>query len=134
IPDHGVVPVTEQVDDLPLGLVAPLQPHHTSRRHGARTPVKTAAGTAALDRKETGYRRPGTASIARDACRMGENRYGGSHEHRRETISPDDRPGIRHSPADDGPERPRVHGEGAGGDGEDHRRRAEEAWRPERRR
>ena len=36
--DH-VVLVAEQVDDLPLGLVAPLKPHHARRTHGESSPV-----------------------------------------------------------------------------------------------
>ena len=38
IAHDGVVLVAEQVDDLPLGLVSPLQAHHASRSHGATSP------------------------------------------------------------------------------------------------
>ena len=36
--DH-VVLIAQQVDDLPLGLVSPLKPHHARRTHGACSPV-----------------------------------------------------------------------------------------------
>src|SRR4051794_34193245 len=37
-----VVLVAEQVNNLPLGLVSPLEPHHTGRRHEKTSPIRYA--------------------------------------------------------------------------------------------
>ncbi len=60
IAHDGVMPVAEPVDDLPLGLVAPLQAHHASRRHGvlslrsSRFEWQTNQGIAPRERRQSG--------------------------------------------------------------------------------
>ena len=42
IADDHIVLVAQQINDLTLGLVTPLKPHHTRRTHGAFSPVAQA--------------------------------------------------------------------------------------------
>ncbi len=39
IPNDHIMLVAQQVNDLPLGLISPLKPHHARRTHGACSPV-----------------------------------------------------------------------------------------------